>query len=163
MTDWVEGQKVPGLTMEVLQNDGMTPLIFMEVAATDPEAGTVLLYGHLDKQPPFEGWVSPWSPYDPVLTEDGKLYGRGGADDGYGWSAGTAVHTRTNLTPGVHPTPSPYSTHWGVYSYIRCHHGPQGFEEVGAKGTYAVITRATFTFEQPRLLTAGCFGSTVAR
>lgn len=90
MTDWVEGQKVPGLTMEVLQNDGMTPLIFMEVAATDPEAGTVLLYGHLDKQPPFEGWVSPWSPYDPVLTEDGKLYGRGGADDGYGWSA---VHT----------------------------------------------------------------------
>jgi acetylornithine deacetylase/succinyl-diaminopimelate desuccinylase-like protein len=94
MTDWVDTQKVPGLKMEVLQNEGMTPLIYMEVAATDPDAGTVLLYGHLDKQPPFEGWVPPWAPYDPIMTKDGKLYGRGGADDGYGaylWSRLTVL------------------------------------------------------------------------
>jgi acetylornithine deacetylase/succinyl-diaminopimelate desuccinylase-like protein len=83
MTEWVESQKVPGLTMEMKQLEGRTPLIFMEVEATEPDAGTVLLYGHMDKQPPFEGWTAPWAPYDPIMTKDGKLYGRGGADDGY--------------------------------------------------------------------------------
>jgi acetylornithine deacetylase/succinyl-diaminopimelate desuccinylase-like protein len=40
------------------------------------------MYGHLDKQPEFDGWrrdLGPWTP----KYEDGKLYGRGGADDGY--------------------------------------------------------------------------------
>jgi acetylornithine deacetylase/succinyl-diaminopimelate desuccinylase-like protein len=40
------------------------------------------MYGHLDKQPEFAGWRSDLGPWTPKY-EDGKLYGRGGADDGY--------------------------------------------------------------------------------
>jgi len=56
----------------------------MEVTATDPKCkDTVLLYGHLDKQPPLtESWDEGLGPYTPVL-KDGKLFGRGSADDGY--------------------------------------------------------------------------------
>jgi acetylornithine deacetylase/succinyl-diaminopimelate desuccinylase-like protein len=42
----------------------------------------VLLYGHLDKQPEFTGWHEGLSPWEPVIR-DGRLYGRGAADDGY--------------------------------------------------------------------------------
>jgi acetylornithine deacetylase/succinyl-diaminopimelate desuccinylase-like protein len=52
----------------------------MEIPGTS--RGTVLMYGHLDKQPEFEGWSDGRSPWEPVLR-DGRLYGRGGADDGY--------------------------------------------------------------------------------
>jgi len=82
---WVESRRVPGLTLEVVRLEGRTPVIFFEVAATNGGAGsgdTVLLYGHLDKQPEFSGWrrdLGPWTP----KYEDGLLYGRGGADDGY--------------------------------------------------------------------------------
>ena len=44
MTNWVESQNVEGLTMEVKQVEGRTPLIFIEVQATDPDAGTVLMF-----------------------------------------------------------------------------------------------------------------------
>jgi len=40
------------------------------------------MYGHLDKQPEMTGWRKGLGPWTPVI-EDGKLYGRGGADDGY--------------------------------------------------------------------------------
>ncbi len=80
---WVEGQKVAGLKLEVIRLPGRTPVIFFDVPATRSDNGdTVLLYGHLDKQPEFSGWrgdLGPWTP----KYEDGKLYGRGGADDGY--------------------------------------------------------------------------------
>ena len=81
---WVEGRKVPGLKLEVVRLEGRTPLIFFEVPASTGSTSkdTVLLYGHLDKQPEFSGWrpgLGPWTPkYD-----NGLLYGRGGADDGY--------------------------------------------------------------------------------
>ena len=80
---WVESRKVPGLTLEVVRQPGRTPVIFFEVLAT--KAGstqTVLMYGHLDKQPEFSGWRSDLGPWTPKLDGD-KLYGRGGADDGY--------------------------------------------------------------------------------
>jgi acetylornithine deacetylase/succinyl-diaminopimelate desuccinylase-like protein len=80
---WVESLKVPGLRLEVIRLEGRTPVIFFEVPATKADAAdTVLLYGHLDKQPEFNGWrrdLGPWTP----KYEDGLLYGRGGADDGY--------------------------------------------------------------------------------
>jgi acetylornithine deacetylase/succinyl-diaminopimelate desuccinylase-like protein len=91
---WVEGRKVPGLTLEVVRIEGRTPVIFFEIASTRAGAGdTVLMYGHLDKQPEFSGWrkdLGPWTP----KYENGLLYGRGGADDGYAvYAAITAVES----------------------------------------------------------------------
>jgi acetylornithine deacetylase/succinyl-diaminopimelate desuccinylase-like protein len=80
---WVEGRKLPGLKLDVVRLEGRTPLIFFEWPASGAASGdTVLLYGHLDKQPEFNGWrpgLGPWTP----KYEGGLLYGRGGADDGY--------------------------------------------------------------------------------
>jgi len=89
---WVEARKVAGLTLEVVRLPGRTPVIFFEIPAT--RAGsteTVLMYGHLDKQPEFTGWRHDLGPWTPKL-ENGQLYGRGGADDGYAiYAAITAV------------------------------------------------------------------------
>ncbi len=88
---WIESQNVAGLTLEVLRLEGRTPVLFFEVAATKTSAQTVLMYGHLDKQPEFSGWRNDLGPWTPAL-QDGKLYGRGGADDGYAaYAAITAI------------------------------------------------------------------------
>ena len=81
---WCRSQPIEGLTVEVVELDGRTPLIYMEVPASGPETGedTVLLYGHLDKQPEMTGWFEGLGPWTPVRKGE-KLYGRGGADDGY--------------------------------------------------------------------------------
>ena len=80
---WVEGRKLAGLKLEVVRIEGRTPVIFFELPATRAEStGTVLLYGHLDKQPEFNGWRNDLGPWTPKY-ENGLLYGRGGADDGY--------------------------------------------------------------------------------
>jgi len=93
---WVQAQKVAGLTLEIVRLPGRTPVLFVDVAAfsgatknkaacanTESAAGqNVLMYGHLDKQPEFSGWRADLGPWTPVY-QDGKLYGRGGADDGY--------------------------------------------------------------------------------
>ncbi|MFO1187309.1 MAG: M20/M25/M40 family metallo-hydrolase [Alphaproteobacteria bacterium] len=70
----------PGASLEVVQLMGRTPLIFIEIPGEGTE--TVLLYGHLDKQPEFTGWEEGLGPWKPVRRGD-KLFGRGGADDGY--------------------------------------------------------------------------------
>ena len=46
---------------------------------------TVLFYGHFDKQPYNENdWDAPKHPYQPYRDPNtDRLYGRGGADDGY--------------------------------------------------------------------------------
>ena len=92
--DWVLAQKVKGLQLEVIRLPGRTPVLFFEVAATRSAAQgsgqTVLMYGHLDKQPEFTGWRSDLGPWTAVY-EDGKLYGRGGADDGYAVYASIAA------------------------------------------------------------------------
>ena len=41
-----------------------------------------MFYGHFDKQPHMSGWDEGLSATNPVI-KNGKLYGRGGADDGY--------------------------------------------------------------------------------
>nr|MCU0969072.1 M20/M25/M40 family metallo-hydrolase [Rubrivivax sp.] len=89
---WVESRRVPGLRLEVVRLPGRTPVVYFEVDATRPGAGdTVLLYGHLDKQPEFSGWRSDLGPWTPKF-ENGLLYGRGGADDGYAiYAAVTAI------------------------------------------------------------------------
>ena len=95
--EWVQAQKVDGLTLEIIRLPGRTPVLFFEVAASTGSANlavsnqTVLMYGHLDKQPEFTGWRSDLGPWTPKY-EDGKLYGRGGADDGYAiYAAITAI------------------------------------------------------------------------
>src|SRR5258708_8777942 len=71
---------LPGATRENMRRRGRTPLMLMEVPGVGPD--TVLLYGHLDKQPEMVGWAEGYGPWTPLLDGD-KLYGRGGADDGY--------------------------------------------------------------------------------
>jgi acetylornithine deacetylase/succinyl-diaminopimelate desuccinylase-like protein len=71
---------LPGATLEVVRLPGRTPVILIEVPGEGQD--TVLLYGHLDKQPEMVGWTQGYGPWIPRLEGD-KLYGRGGADDGY--------------------------------------------------------------------------------
>lgn len=91
---WIEAQKVTGLTLEIIRLPGRTPVLFFEVASTralSANSQTVLMYGHLDKQPEFDGWRNGLGPWTPKYL-DGKLYGRGGADDGYAaYAAITAI------------------------------------------------------------------------
>ena len=84
MENWAKAQPIPGMQLEVVRLEGRTPLIYIEIPASGTETGTdtVLLYGHLDKQPEMTGWDEDLGPWIPVLKGD-KLYGRGGADDGY--------------------------------------------------------------------------------
>jgi acetylornithine deacetylase/succinyl-diaminopimelate desuccinylase-like protein len=77
---WCEKNALPGMKLEVVRLPGRTPVLYIEVEG-DPRE-TVLVYGHLDKQPEMTGWREGFGPWTPVM-EDGKLYGRGGADDGY--------------------------------------------------------------------------------
>ncbi len=108
--DWVLAQKIPGLALEVVRLPGRTPVIFFELAGTRPldcgqtsaDSPTVLMYGHLDKQPEFEGWRSdlgPWTPH----YQDGRLYGRGGADDGYAIYASVAAIAALKSQNIAHP------------------------------------------------------------
>lgn len=85
---WVRSRRIAGLRVDYSRLEGRTPALWLETPGTRP--GSVLFYGHLDKQPPMEGWRPGLGPWEPVL-EDGRLYGRGGGDDGY------AVHAATVL------------------------------------------------------------------
>jgi len=89
---WVESRRVAGLRLELIRIEGRTPLILFEVPATRPgSTDTVVMYGHLDKQPEFNGWRNDLGPWTPKL-ENQLLYGRGGADDGYAvYAAITAI------------------------------------------------------------------------
>ena len=103
---WIESQKVAGLRVEIIRLPGRTPVLFFDIDATRSAAlattQTVLMYGHLDKQPEFSGWrkdLGPWTP----KYEDGKLYGRGGADDGYAVYASIAAVAALKSQKVAHP------------------------------------------------------------
>jgi acetylornithine deacetylase/succinyl-diaminopimelate desuccinylase-like protein len=120
---WCDGQ-LPDATVEVRRIEGRTPLLLVDVPAHGPDApgadrsgrspegglgggapegddDTVVLYGHLDKQPPFEGWRDGLGPWTPVV-EDGRLYGRGAADDGYAAFAALTTLAALRLAGGSH-------------------------------------------------------------
>jgi acetylornithine deacetylase/succinyl-diaminopimelate desuccinylase-like protein len=80
LEDWARAQPIPGMQIERIQLPGRTPLLFMEIPGQGDDC--VLLYGHMDKQPEMHGWANDLGPWTPVLSDD-RLYGRGGADDGY--------------------------------------------------------------------------------
>lgn len=89
MADWCRAQPLRGMRVEVRKLAGRTPVLLVDVPGELP--GSVLLYGHLDKQPEFTGWLPGLGPWEPVVR-DGKLYGRGAADDGYAvFSSLTAI------------------------------------------------------------------------
>ncbi|HEX5805758.1 MAG TPA: M20 family metallopeptidase [Macromonas sp.] len=113
--DWVAAQHVPGLRLEVVRltrNDGQprTPVLFFELPASAGRSGapapasgqTVLMYGHLDKQPEFTGWRADLGPWQPRLIEE-RLYGRGGADDGYALYASVAAIQALQEQGAAHP------------------------------------------------------------
>jgi acetylornithine deacetylase/succinyl-diaminopimelate desuccinylase-like protein len=82
MERWAREQisRIPGATLEVVRLEGRTPVILIDLPGDNDD--TVLLYGHLDKQPEMKGWADGLGPWTPVRKGD-KLYGRGSADDGY--------------------------------------------------------------------------------
>jgi acetylornithine deacetylase/succinyl-diaminopimelate desuccinylase-like protein len=91
LVDWARPHvdALPGANLEIIRLGARTPVILIEIPGQGAE--TVLLYGHLDKQPEMTGWAEGTGPWVPVI-KDGKLYGRGGADDGYSlFSALTAI------------------------------------------------------------------------
>jgi acetylornithine deacetylase/succinyl-diaminopimelate desuccinylase-like protein len=110
--DWVLAQKVEGLTLEIIRMGTRTPVLFFEVPASSGSGAaapsraqsgqTVLMYGHLDKQPEFNGWRNDLGPWTPKY-EDGKLYGRGGADDGYAVYASIAAIQALKTQGAPHP------------------------------------------------------------
>ena len=73
---------VKGAKSKIVTLPGRTPVLCIDVPATGACAGEILFYGHYDKQPEFDGWANHLGPWLPVI-QDNRLYGRGGADDGY--------------------------------------------------------------------------------
>jgi acetylornithine deacetylase/succinyl-diaminopimelate desuccinylase-like protein len=96
LSDWARAHMAEDMTLEVIREPSRTPLIVIEIPATGRSDDTVLLYGHLDKQPEMTGWDADKGPWIPLLQGDaltGRLYGRGGADDGYAiFSSLTAIN-----------------------------------------------------------------------
>lgn len=138
---WVEAQGVKGLTLEVHELPERTPVIFMEIEGD--ASSTVLMYGHLDKQPAMVGWEEGLGPWTPV-QRDGKLYGRGGADDGYAIFA-TIASIRTLQEQGL--------SHSRIVVLIEC------CEESGSLDLPAYIDLLTGRIGTPRLvicLDSGC-------
>lgn len=88
IADWCKANAVKDMKLEVVQLADRTPVIFIEVPGSNDD--TVLLYGHLDKQPEMTGWDNGLEPWKPVLRGD-RLYGRGAADDGYSAFASLAA------------------------------------------------------------------------
>jgi acetylornithine deacetylase/succinyl-diaminopimelate desuccinylase-like protein len=106
LRDWCRQRADDGLegaTVEVLELEGRTPLLLVDVppAGGGPADDTVLLYGHLDKQPPFTGWREGLGPWEPVIEGD-RLYGRGGADDGYSTFAAITALEAVRAGGGAH-------------------------------------------------------------
>lgn len=85
---WCQEQSIRGMETEVIRLPGRTPLLYMDAPGNSEDC--VLLYGHLDKQPEMSGWEDGLGPWQPVLRGE-KLYGRGGADDGYAVFASVAA------------------------------------------------------------------------
>jgi acetylornithine deacetylase/succinyl-diaminopimelate desuccinylase-like protein len=138
---WVKQQNIPGLKLEVKKEQGRTPLIFIEIDGD--KASTVLMYGHLDKQPAMVGWEEGLGAWTPVLR-DGKLYGRGGADDGY------AVFAAVSAVKMLKEQKAPHSR---IVIIIEC------CEESGSTDLPAYIELLSDRIGTPRLivcLDSGC-------
>jgi acetylornithine deacetylase/succinyl-diaminopimelate desuccinylase-like protein len=101
--DWCASRAIVGASVEVHELPGRSPVVLVEVPASGGGSATdtVLLYGHLDKQPEMEGWRDGLGPWLPVLVGD-RLYGRGGADDGYSAFASLTAIEAVRAAGGAH-------------------------------------------------------------
>ncbi len=106
IVDWARPvvATIPGATMSVERLPGRTPVLFVEVPASSGSTSgrTVLLYGHMDKQPEMTGWRDGLGPWTPVIEGD-RLFGRGGADDGYSTFAALTAIAAVRRAGGEHP------------------------------------------------------------
>ena len=142
---WCAARMLPDMVVELHELDGLTPVILVEVPATgggDPQ-DTVLLYGHLDKQPEMTGWRDDLGPWQPVLEGD-RLYGRGAADDGYAAFASMAAIEAVQAAGGAH---------------TRCVVLIEGSEESGSPDLPAYIEALADRIGRPSLvicLDSGC-------
>ena len=82
LLDAVARLPVKNAESRIFKLPGRTPVLLLDIPATHGCPGNVLCYGHYDKQPEFTGWEDGLGPWKPVIR-DNRLYGRGGADDGY--------------------------------------------------------------------------------
>jgi acetylornithine deacetylase/succinyl-diaminopimelate desuccinylase-like protein len=97
LLSWCRGRALREAHFEIVELDGLTPVLFAEIAATDPQRrdSTTLVYGHFDKQPPLGDWRDGLEAFRAVREGD-RLYGRGSADDGYAtYSAMCALEALT--------------------------------------------------------------------
>lgn len=134
MRNWCEAHALPGMTVEVVRLPGRTPLLFIEVPGSSDD--TVLMYGHMDKQPEFTGWSEGLAPWTPVLR-NGRLYGRGGADDGYA-VFGSVLALRTLADQNI--------------PHARCVILIEGSEESGSPDLPAYIDALAPRIGQPSLV-----------
>ena len=99
ISDWCRANAIDDMSLEVIQLEGRTPLIYIDVPGVGKDC--VVLYGHLDKQPEMVGWHEGLGPWSPVLDGD-RLYGRGGADDGYSAFASLTAIRAVRAAGGQH-------------------------------------------------------------
>lgn len=100
---WSKARQIGGLSVELVTLEGRTPVLLCEIPPTPgaESAGTVLCYGHLDKQPPLGAWRDGLGPFSPVREGD-RLYGRGTADDGYAVFAALTAIEASRSAGGAH-------------------------------------------------------------
>src|SRR5438067_5442127 len=103
VADWLRSRPIDGAVVEVQEVPGRTPVVLVDVPAhgVDENGPAVLLYGHLDKQPPLAEWRAGLGPWEPV-REGERLYGRGGADDGYAAFAALSSIEAVRAAGGAH-------------------------------------------------------------
>jgi acetylornithine deacetylase/succinyl-diaminopimelate desuccinylase-like protein len=144
LADWARRRPLPGAAVEVVRIPGLTPTVVVDVPATDAGAtGTVLVYGHYDKQPPFDGWTQGRGPWTPVV--DGEwLYARGVADDGYALPSTLLALEAVRATGGRH---------------ARCIVMAEGSEESGSPHLRAVLDHLADRIGTPDLILALDSGS----
>lgn len=141
MESWVRDQPIPGMQIQRLELPGRTPLLFIEIPGKGED--TILLYGHMDKQPEMVGWNTDLGPWVPLLSQD-RLYGRGGADDGY------AIYASLTAIMALHER--------GV-AHSRCVILIEGCEESGSYDLPFYISHLADKIGQPSLvicLDSGC-------
>ena len=144
LAEWASGRSLPGATVEIVRIPDLTPTVLVDVPASDPGAtGTVLVYGHYDKQPPFEGWSEGRGPWTPVLEGD-RLYARGVADDGYALPSALVALEAVVAAGGRHG---------------RCIVLAEGSEESGSPHLPAVLAHLSDRIGVPDLVVALDSGS----